>query len=163
MVKSSKPDFETEFEQQFWPIYPRRVGKGQALKAFRAARKQADIETILTGVRRYADERRGENPEFTKHAATWLNGLCWDDEPVPKYCPSPQTIPKPQKKTAGTIFTNRARQMGILNDEPDRTQTGLRQEGYGSRNGNVLDLACEPSSEGGQQRGSGGGSLFHRP
>ncbi len=160
---SVKPDFDAEFEKQFWTVYPRRAGKGQALKAFKAARKRVDLETILVGVRRYADERRGENPEFTKHPATWLNGQCWTDEPVPKFAPSQQTIPKPQKQTAATIFTNRARQMGILNDEPDRTQTGLRQEGHGSRNSEVLDLTCEPSGTGGQQHGSGGGSLFHRP
>ncbi|NKE77556.1 hypothetical protein [Ochrobactrum sp. MC-1LL] len=160
---SVKPDFETEFEQQFWPVFPRRAGKGQALKAFKAARKRVDLETILEGARRYADERRGENPEYTKHPATWLNGQCWTDEPVPKFAPSQQTTAKPLKQTAATIFTNRARQMGILKDEPDSPQTGLRQEGHGSRYGDVLDLTCEPSSEGSGQRGSGRSSLFHRP
>jgi len=158
---SVKPDFETEFEQQFWPIFPRRAGKGQALKAFKAARKRVELSLILDGARRYADERRGENPEYTKHPATWLNGQCWTDEPVPKFVPSQQTVPKPQKQTAATIFTNRARQMGILNNEPVSPQTGLRQESHGSRYGDVLDLACEPSSAGGNQRGGGRGGLLH--
>ncbi|MDH7790713.1 hypothetical protein [Ochrobactrum sp. AN78] len=79
-ANASSISLETEFEQQFWPAYPRRVGKGQALKAFRAARKQNDIETIMAGVRRYAGSRQGESPEFTKHASTWLNGQCWLDE-----------------------------------------------------------------------------------
>lgn len=158
---SVKPDFETEFEQQFWPIFPRRAGKGQALKAFKAARKRVELSLILDGARRYADERRGENPEFTKHPATWLNGQCWTDEPVPKFAPSQQAVPKPQKQTAATIFTNRAQQMGILNNEPVSPQTGLRQESHGSRYGDVLDLACEPSSAGSNQRGGGRGGLLH--
>ena len=30
---------------------------------------------------RYAAQRDGEDPQFTKHPATWLNGKCWTDEP----------------------------------------------------------------------------------
>jgi hypothetical protein len=29
---------------------------------------------------RYAAERRGEDPRFTKHPATWLRKGCWSDE-----------------------------------------------------------------------------------
>lgn len=80
---SSTVSLETEFEREFWPAYPRKVGKGQALKAFRTVRKRGvPLETIMGGVRRYAAERQGEDANFTKHAATWLNGICWEDEPA---------------------------------------------------------------------------------
>lgn len=80
----SEVSIDSEFETDFWPTYPRKIGKGQALKAFRAARKHVALEAILAGLSRYVESRRGENPEFTKHASTWLNGQCWTDEPETK-------------------------------------------------------------------------------
>ncbi|OKO71893.1 hypothetical protein AC630_31760 [Bradyrhizobium sp. AS23.2] len=38
---------------------------------------------MLNGAMRYAAERTGQDPKFTKHPATWLNGECWKDEPEP--------------------------------------------------------------------------------
>lgn len=32
---------------------------------------------------RYAAQRDDEDPRFTKHPATWLQGKCWLDEPGP--------------------------------------------------------------------------------
>jgi hypothetical protein len=31
---------------------------------------------------RYAAERAGQPPKYTKHPATWLKGGCWADEPT---------------------------------------------------------------------------------
>ncbi len=39
----------------FWLLYPRKVGKGDAEKAFMAAIKETPPDTILAGTRRYAD------------------------------------------------------------------------------------------------------------
>lgn len=80
---SQKNEHESEFENQFWPVYPRKVSKGAALKAFKAARKKSDLETILSGAIRFAKARQGEDANFTKHAASWLNAECWKDEPDP--------------------------------------------------------------------------------
>lgn len=90
---SIKPDFDREFETEFWPAYPRKVGKGQALKAYRAARKLSDCQTITSGARRYAAERAGQDQQFTRHAATWLNGQGWLDEPASKPSPRSQAPP----------------------------------------------------------------------
>lgn len=127
-ANASSISLETEFEQQFWPAYPRRVGKGQALKAFRSARKQTELETILAGVRRYAADRQGENPEFTKHASTWLNGQCWLDEPVPK-----RADPPPKQSAPA----NPRQQMWI--DEFNK-HSGQSHEPV-SEEGSVLDLS----------------------
>jgi len=126
-----KPDFESEFEQQFWPVYPRRVGKGQALKAFRAARKQNDLETIMAGVRRYAASRQGENPEYTKHASTWLNGQCWLDEADPKFSACRSDPPSRRGESATDIWRDELIERGILLDEPDSYQSGILDVGYG--------------------------------
>jgi uncharacterized protein YdaU (DUF1376 family) len=72
-----------EFENEFWPNFPRKTSKGAALKAYKAARKKTSFNEIMAGCRRYASDRHGEDHAFTKHPATWLNGLCWLDEPAP--------------------------------------------------------------------------------
>jgi len=66
----------------WWTLYPRKVAKGQARKAFSIARKKTGLETLTNGVRGYADKVRRDNIEerFIKHPATWLNGECWEDE-----------------------------------------------------------------------------------
>jgi hypothetical protein len=69
----------TEFDS-FYASFPRRIGKEAARKAFAKALKIATAEQITAGAKRYAEARRGEDPKFTKHPATWLNAGCWDDE-----------------------------------------------------------------------------------
>jgi uncharacterized protein YdaU (DUF1376 family) len=74
----SKDGRAGEFEK-FWEIYPNKVGRRKALLAFEAARKRADLEPILIGLRRYAektDDRPWCNP------ATWLHGDRWEDDPA---------------------------------------------------------------------------------
>ncbi|MCP3469821.1 hypothetical protein NLM33_05690 [Bradyrhizobium sp. CCGUVB1N3] len=75
-----------EFFEAWWRQYPRRVAKGAARKAFKRvlAKKIATFDQLMAGVMRYGAERAGEDPTFTKHPATWLNGECWTDEPQPK-------------------------------------------------------------------------------
>jgi helix-turn-helix protein len=76
--------FEDEFEQ-WWIQYPRRVAKAHARRAYEAVRRKgkATAEELLSGAMRYAAEKAREDPKFTKHPATWLNGQCWLDESAP--------------------------------------------------------------------------------
>lgn len=66
----------------WYAIYPRHVGKIAARRAYERAVKKhgASIEQLLAGAERYAQERRGQEPQFTKHPATWLSAGCWEDE-----------------------------------------------------------------------------------
>jgi hypothetical protein len=65
---------------QFWAVYPRKVGKLDAEKAFDKALERTDAETLLAGARCYAGDRAGQDPKYTKHPTTWLNKDCWADE-----------------------------------------------------------------------------------
>ena len=69
----------------FWQAYPRRVALGAAEKAYhRIIRSREATEAeLLAGAMRYAAQRDGDGPQFTKHQATWLNSKCWLDEPPP--------------------------------------------------------------------------------
>jgi hypothetical protein len=79
--ESESPPSENSQFERFWVAYPKRVARRVAAKAFAAALKRADVETIIAGALRYATERASEDPKFTKHPSTWLNGDCWEDAP----------------------------------------------------------------------------------
>jgi hypothetical protein len=73
----SNPDFES-----FWQAYPKRVGRLKAEKCFASAVSSGiSAEVLVAGAERYAAERFGDDPRFTKHPSTWLNAGCWNDEP----------------------------------------------------------------------------------
>ena len=82
-----KGALEDGFEA-FFAAYPRKASKGQARKAWGKAIKLADPATLIAAARRYASERRNEDPRFTKLPASWLNAEAWLDEPPPKAPPS---------------------------------------------------------------------------
>jgi hypothetical protein len=67
----------------WWPHYPRKVGKAKAADAFAKALEKAPFDRLLAAVKAYARERVSEDPKFTKHPATWLNGEHWNDYPPP--------------------------------------------------------------------------------
>jgi len=64
----------------FWSHYPRKVGKGAALKAWKKARKTASTKQIIAACNLYAALRRTEDSQYTAHPATWLNQERWLDE-----------------------------------------------------------------------------------
>lgn len=82
-----------EFEREWWPQFPRHVGKAKAQEIyFRVRRAGVLADELLAGAMRYSAERSGEDPKYTKHPATWLNGKCWEDEQLP---------PRPQGPSGG--------------------------------------------------------------
>jgi hypothetical protein len=70
--------------EQWWELYPRKVARTGAAKAYERIikSKQATPSQLLAGVTRYAQERKGQDPKYTKHATTWLSQGCWEDETV---------------------------------------------------------------------------------
>jgi len=64
---------------EFWVAYPLKVGKRQALRAWQAALKRADQQTILTGLTRVSPHFK---PGYVPHPTTWLNRDGWLDEVV---------------------------------------------------------------------------------
>jgi hypothetical protein len=73
------PDFEN-----FWNAYPLHKAKAAAEKTFQKIiyAKIATPDELIEGAIRYAAERLGKDHQYTKHAATWLNAGCWNDEPA---------------------------------------------------------------------------------
>jgi hypothetical protein len=82
---------------EFWSIYPRKVKRPQAAKAYTAARKKAPQDVILAGAQRYANDRNLPETSYIPHPSTWLNGECWNDPPCP---PRNGNTPAPQVNRA---------------------------------------------------------------
>lgn len=76
-------EYSDERFAMFWNIYPRKAGKQAAQRAFAKALNVATIETIIAGATRFAADPNLPPKQFIPHPATWLNGGCWDDEPLP--------------------------------------------------------------------------------
>lgn len=81
----SSGKLDGEFDR-FYAAYPRKVGKGQAQKAYaQAVRRKASAAEIMAGLdrakRRWVDD--GTEGQFIPHPATWLNGERWADDPMP--------------------------------------------------------------------------------
>jgi hypothetical protein len=81
------------FFEDFYNLYPKKIGRQTAIKAYEKAVKKTTHEIIMQGLARYKKHISEKNTEtqFIKHPATWLNGGCWDDD----YCMKPIQNGKP--------------------------------------------------------------------
>ena len=91
----SKPTPEPEAFTRFWKQYPKRVGKGAALRAW--AKNAPPLAAVLSSLEwqcRQPDWLRDQG-QYIPHPATWLNRRGWEDEPfnAPAYEPPVQTKP----------------------------------------------------------------------
>lgn len=77
---------------RFWSVYPRKVAKGTAKRAWDKTFKgmeRTEAEALTNQItlaieaqqryRRHAEEHKEFMPDW-KHPATWINGQCWLDE-----------------------------------------------------------------------------------
>jgi len=96
-IQNSENRTQKAFDE-FWNIYPRKVGKRDAEKAYAKALTVASAEEILAGAQKYAtDPNRVDT--FTAHPSTWLNQGRWADDALPPRSPvsrfAPSTTPTP--------------------------------------------------------------------
>lgn len=71
---------------EFWQAYPRRIGKGNAEKAWEKHGCGSMLPQILTAVRKckVSADWTKEAGQFIPHPATWLNRRGWEDEMGPR-------------------------------------------------------------------------------
>lgn len=70
---------------EFWKLYPRKVAKANAVKAFKKKCKDEQTYTaIMRGLQNYVTACKGKDPQYIAHPATWLNGERWNDEVTTK-------------------------------------------------------------------------------
>ena len=67
---------------EFWSLYPRKVNKKAALRAWDKATKETPAEQIIGAAETYAASDIAADGEFVPHPATWLNKGAYLDDPA---------------------------------------------------------------------------------
>ena len=75
LKKRDRSAGSAEFEN-FWLVYPRKINRAVALKAFEKATRKTEADLIITAVRGY---KFADDEQFIPHPATWLNQERWID------------------------------------------------------------------------------------
>ena len=81
-INNKNNNILTEFET-LWTLYPRKIGKPKALKAYERARKNgATFEEVQQGIQAYRRqiEALKTDTEYIKHGSTWFNNEGWKDD-----------------------------------------------------------------------------------
>ena len=78
--KENIKEKERNFER-FWKAYPKKVGKGEAKKAF-AKVKGVPVETLIEAVERQKQSKqwKADGGQYIPNPATWLNQERWEDD-----------------------------------------------------------------------------------
>lgn len=97
-VKPSN-DLIKDFEE-WYALYPRKVGRGQAVKAFKSARNKTTQAELMAGLKRFLVAARDTEKNYIPHPATWLNGERWADEDNKT---NPQVVKKQPQRTFPTF------------------------------------------------------------
>lgn len=81
--QAAPPALDVGF-QEFWSNYPKKTGKGAALKAWRKLKPSNEFQArILAAIDQQcqSDQWQKDGGQFIPNPATWLNQGRWDDEP----------------------------------------------------------------------------------
>jgi len=73
--------------RKFWNIYPRKVGRGSAIKAWeKLCRRRTTLvcptwEEIKSAILEQKKTEQWKNPQYIPYPATWLNQYRWLNDP----------------------------------------------------------------------------------
>ena len=76
----SSPGYSPAF-LLFWTSYPKRVGKGEALRSWKRQGLESKATTILEGLERNRAYMLRDDGKFIPNPATFLNQNRWEDDP----------------------------------------------------------------------------------
>ena len=79
--RKSESELESDFEE-LWKLYPRKVGKKDAFKHYKAAIKNGTTnEQIRQGIENYNAWLKAKNEtEYIKHGSTFFSKEAWNDD-----------------------------------------------------------------------------------
>jgi hypothetical protein len=112
--ESDNTTFSDEFHsavqfEAFWDMYPRKVGKGAARKAWKSATKRATgvMINLALSVQKHAGMFDKET-QFIPHPTTWLNQERWEDEIPVAWTPGSGGSPPPMRNGAASLLLREA-------------------------------------------------------
>ena len=77
--KNEKNIIDVQFEE-FWELYPKKVGRKPARNKYNIALKKTGHENIIDSLKTHLKSWNGTAAEYIPHATTWLNQERWNDE-----------------------------------------------------------------------------------
>ena len=81
-VITIKTETTKDYFSDFWKVYPKKVAKEDAIKAFAKLKMNDDLfNKIIVAIKEQGLANRDK--QFVPHAATWLNKKRWEDEITP--------------------------------------------------------------------------------
>ena len=98
--KSKEKELEQDLFDRFWVVYPRKVGKKDAVKAWNKLKPdEALTNQIIEGVERWkmSTQWTKDGGQYIPYPATFLNGERWKDE-------CDVTVTKPRKNDLDDLF-----------------------------------------------------------
>lgn len=112
--------------EDFWNLYPRKVGKAAARSAFaKACMALGAPNVVLEGARRYRDDPNRVEA-FTAHPTTWLNAGRWEDDPLPERVLS---AAETKARDEAEYAARKAREAELrAREQADRDRERLEQE-----------------------------------
>lgn len=111
----------------FWSEYPKKIGKGAALKAWNKIRPNNGTRTrILEAVRKQATwgQWTKEAGRYIPNPATWLNQQRWEDEEVP------DIERMDRKETPADKLTQRIRETLVRGLSEEEKKEVMRKHGW---------------------------------
>ena len=80
--KTPGDGWPTDFREQFWQRYPKRVEKKAAMAKLETVKKYGNVEwdRFIAAVDSFAAHTAGTEWRYIKAPLVWLNKGCWDDE-----------------------------------------------------------------------------------
>lgn len=72
---------DSDFEQ-FWSVYPKKVAKAEARKAFAKKVRHEDMTKLLATIDKYKRTKQWSDKQYIPHPTTFLNQERWNDEVV---------------------------------------------------------------------------------
>ena len=79
LEKEKEKEKDIHHFEKFWNLYPRKVGKDAALKAFKKL-TESEMTLAIEKIPLHTASWKKRDKEHIPHASTWLNGRRWEDE-----------------------------------------------------------------------------------
>lgn len=125
-----KPKAEaSESFGQFWAAYPKRVGYGNAVKAWAKAidesglTEDALLRQALDGLAKWQASEQWASG-YIQHPTTWLHGSMWRDDPPPPK-PKQETYAQPEQREYKPYDW---REQDRINEEKERQENERRRK-----------------------------------
>ena len=84
VTKAKEPEPNNQFDE-WWKLYPKKVNKQQALKAWNQHTKKTAAEHIIEATRRQLttpDSALTRDPQYIPYPASWLNAGSYENETI---------------------------------------------------------------------------------